>query len=399
MNKLTRNDYESMAGSSWPTYDEYVAGSYPEIEQEIAEMAQDSVPEQPIRFVPNVEYNTKHRPDNFDEQDADLVYKRQAFGLPSVKTDIANWCNVPWNSITIDQRGRVFVCDCDGHVPFPVGKVLDFDSFSAVFSSPQALEVQASVSAKQYRYCAVDFCGVRNRNKSVVPDGHIKLNISTDHSCNIHCPSCRERMMFVKDRAMLAQKFAWIERIREWIKTTDQTVVVELQGGEPFASLLYQDLIDSYLQLPNVQFVIKTNGTLIRNNHDVIARLLPKLSSINVSIDAATEHTYEQRVRLGARWPHLIEGLEFLRTLDIPVGGNFVIQRDNLHEVLPFVDFCEQYKLTPAFLILQDWGTWHNFEEQCVHLPTSADYEEFKRIVQTLKTDPRVDASGLPNYA
>jgi len=232
----------------------------------------------------------------------------------------------------------------------------------------------------------------------VVSDNHIKLNISTDHSCNIQCPSCRERVMFIKDRAMLAQKFEWITQIRKWIATTDQTVVVELQGGEPFASLLYQDLIASYLELPNVRFVIKTNGTLIRNNHAVIAQLLPKLNSMNVSIDAATPTTYEQKVRLGARWSHLIEGLEFLSTLNIPVGGNFVIQEDNLDEVLPFVDLCEQYNLAPAFLVLQDWGTWHDFESHCVHLPTSVDYAKFVNIVKILDADPRVDTSGLLNW-
>jgi MoaA/NifB/PqqE/SkfB family radical SAM enzyme len=204
--------------------------------------------------------------------------------------------------------------------------------------------------------------------------------------------------MFIKDRTMLAQKFEWITQIRKWIENTDQTVIVELQGGEPFASILYQDLIASYLDLPNVRFVIKTNGTLIRNNHAVIAQLLPKLSSMNVSIDAATPTTYEQKVRLGARWSHLIEGLEFLSTLNIPVGGNFVIQQDNLNEVLPFVDFCEQYNLGPAFLVLQDWGTWHDFESHCVHLPTSTNYAEFVSIVKTLDADPRVDASGLLNW-
>lgn len=399
MTKITRTDYEVMAGADWPSYDEFVAGSYPAVEQEIADLARNNVSEQPVKFVPNAEYNTRERPDDFDNPMADLEYKRRAFNLPSIKTDVVNSCTVPWNSITVDQRGRVFVCDCDGHVPFPVGEVMEFASFVEIFGSPQALEVQASVAARQYRFCAVDYCGVRKRNKSVVPPGHIKLNISTDHSCNLQCPSCRERMIFVKDRAVLANKFAWIERIRTWIEHTDQTVVVELQGGEPFASLLYQDLIESYLPLPNVRFVIKTNGTLIRNNHDLITRLLPKLSSINVSIDAATADTYEQQVRLNGRWNHLIEGLEFLCTLNIPVGGNFVIQRDNLHEVLPFVDFCEQYNLTPAFLILQDWGTWHNFEEHCVHIPTSPYYEEFKRIGQILRADSRVDISGLPNYA
>ena len=66
------------------------------------------------------------------------------------------------------------------------------------------------------------------------------------------------------------------------------------------------------------------------------------------------------------------------------VAGNFVIQRDNIDDIVPFVGLCKKYNLNPNFWVVQDWGTWHNFEEHCVHLPTSPYYQEFKTAVAKL---------------
>jgi hypothetical protein len=56
-----------------------------------------------------------------------------------------------------------------------------------------------------------------------------------------------------------------------------------------------------------------------------------------------------------------------------------------------FVYLCEKYNLFPVFSHLSDWGTWHNFKEQCVHIPESPFYAELKEII----SDPIFKKSSL----
>jgi molybdenum cofactor biosynthesis enzyme MoaA len=393
---VLEDDYNIFSGTSWPSYNDYINGmrvELPEIQKEIDKFTENQV-KLGIKgkFLLNVEYTTKYQP----EQDNDLDYKQKSFNLPSIKTGITNTCNVPWNVVAVDVKGRVFICNCDGHVPFPVGHVLDFETFSDIFTSAPAQKIQQAVKNKTFEYCAVDFCGIRGSSLTY-PSDQIKVNVTFDISCNIQCPSCRERKIFVNDPVMINSKLELGDRIEQWIRTTDKNVLVEFAGGEPLASLVYSKMFDNYSQIDNVKFLLRTNGLLIRNNVDLITKLKDRLN-FSISIDAASKDTYEQKTRLGGKWEHLIEGLEIVKNLEIPATNcTFVIQKNNLHEVLPFVNFCQKYNLTPSFTVLQDWGTWHDYREHCVHFSDSELYNDFKIAIKELKK-LNVDVSQIIHW-
>jgi hypothetical protein len=200
----------------------------------------------------------------------------------------------------------------------------------------------------------------------------------------------------MNDPAIINSKLELGNRIAQWIRTTDKNILVEFAGGEPLASLVYSKMFDHYSQFDNVKFILRTNGLLIHNNIDLITKLKDRLN-FSVSIDAASKDTYEQKTRLGGRWEHLLEGLEIIKNLKLSVTGNFVIQKNNLHEVLSFVNLCQTYNLRPSFLILQDWGTWHDYRSQCVHFPDSELYSEFKTVITELKKI-NVDVSKMIHW-
>jgi molybdenum cofactor biosynthesis enzyme MoaA len=313
----------------------------------------------------------------------DLKYKQKFYNLPSVKTDITNICSVPWNSVSIDQFGRIFICWCDGYVPFTVGHINDFNSFNDIFNSNQAIIIQKSILDKTYKYCATDVCGIKFKNSD--KSFYLYLNLNLDISCNLSCPSCRETMTFIKDTDILQEKLDWVIKIKQWIANIDRTVSIELAGGEPFASLIYNKIFDELIDLPNVIFRIRTNGTLISSRKNIIDKLIHKINLFSISIDAACKETYEI-VRRGGRWEHLIEGLEYLKLLNKPLVSNFVVQKNNLNDIIPFIEFSKTYNLTPAYTLVQDWGTWHNFNEQCVHIPSSPYYKKFQIIIKELQS-------------
>lgn len=318
-----------------------------------------------------------HKPKNFDDSDHDLKYKRDIYNLPSEKQGIIPQCKFPWNSITVDYLGRIFICRCDGWLPFPVGHVLDFSSIDDIFNSVEAKKIQQSIITKTYEFCATDVCGLYTQEDV---DDCIDLNLTVDTSCNLSCPSCRERLIFINDPTLLEEKMSWIIKISEWVNQTDRKINVRYGGGDPLASLLYKKTFELFSKNANVTFTLMTNGLLIKNNIQYIEDIFDR-TRLEISIDAATKATYE-KVRRGGKWEQLLENLEYLKSKGKVNTGIFVIQVDNFKEIPAFIDFCRQYFMAPVFSLIQDWGTWHNFEEHCVHTPNSPYYEEFLKITK-----------------
>jgi organic radical activating enzyme len=333
----------------------------------------------------NKKFNTmwiqSDKPNNWEDPNHDLVHKQKSFDLPKVKNQIKNSCNIAWNSLTIDEKGRVFTCICDGHVPFPVGYVQDFATFNEIFSSPQAQLTQQSILKKEYEYCATKFCGIESENK-IYSEENIFLIIQTDTSCNITCPSCRERMIFINDETIIYNKHKQAEQMFKWINSTDKNVIVEFGGGEPLASLIYLKMLELFSTNNRVKFRIRTNGLLLKAHLPKFnPNILKNTLLLSISIDASSQQTYE-KVRRGSKWNVLLDNLDYAKSLNFKFNrvGNFVVQKSNLDDVIPFIDLCKNYNLDPNFWVLQDWGTWHKFEEQCVHIPNSPDYKKFKEI-------------------
>ena len=329
----------------------------------------------------NQKFNTTwiqpQKPVNFDTIDHDLKYKRDNYKLPLVKYDITAHCNYPWNSITIDYLGRVFICRCDGWLPFPVGYVLNFNSIDEIFNSVEAKKIQKSILDKTYDFCATNDCDI---GKSINEDNYIDLNLTMGISCNLSCPSCRERLMFINDEKLLLEKMSWIEKISSWVSKSDKKVNVRYGGGDPFASLLYKKTFELFTKNTNVNFNLMTNGLLIKNNLQYINDIFNRIH-FTISIDAAKKETYE-KIRRGGNWDQLLENLDYLRSNNKRAAAVFVIQIDNFKEIPAFINFCKEYSMTPSFSLVQDWGTWHDFKSHCVHLPDSPYYEEFLNIIK-----------------
>jgi MoaA/NifB/PqqE/SkfB family radical SAM enzyme len=195
--------------------------------------------------------------------------------------------------------------------------------------------------------------------------------------------------MFEKDFDI---KLPWVQRIVQWIKNLKNILPVDIligSHGDPFASRLYRELITQLTELDvPVRFQLRTNGLLLCRYLNEL-NILPKLSQLEISIDAATEQTYEQ-VRHPGRWSALIENLDYclqLRTngKSFQVQANFVIQRANYQEMSAFVDLCRKYRMSPNFTVLQDWSTF-SYKDNAVHLPDHSCYQEFAQLIN----DPNV---------
>lgn len=316
-------------------------------------------------------------------KDHDLIWIRQTRSLPQAKSITAGRCDRPWKVANIDSHGRVFLCLCDGWVPFAVGHVMDFDSFDEIFASTMAKKIQQSILSGTYEYCDTRYCGVEIDHIVVEHDYYISVGI--DDSCNLQCPSCRPEMRFSNDREFVWERSQWADRINQWIAQVPEAKVKVLIGsnGDPFASEVYRYFMQAKVS-PRVKYDIRTNGLLLKK-HLCSLPVINNLQQLEISIDAATAEVYHD-VRRPGRWNTLIENLDYVRSLralqPFKVIAFFVIQRANLCDVLPFIDLCEHYDMTAGFTLLQDWSSWPNFSDQTVHDASHPQYQQFVETVQ-----------------
>jgi wyosine [tRNA(Phe)-imidazoG37] synthetase (radical SAM superfamily) len=327
------------------------------------------------------------KPINFENTDHDLVYTRKAANLPLEKTHIQNRCNMPSTTLSIDYMGRIFMCECDGHLPFPVGNIRDKTTYDQLLSGDIAKSLIKSVSDKKFTYCDTKNCGIQHTNK-MKPVRRLDINLGIDLGCNYACPSCRERIVLDNSFEFVDTRKTWVDNIYTLIQSAaDRDVTVLLGGnGEPFVSELYIYALKQLLKLDNVRFSFRTNGSKLIKHKDLFVDLKDKIDYLHFSIDAATKDTYEI-VRRPGKWENLLSNLDLIKSHEIKSTASFVVQVDNFREMPLFVEFCNSYNMIPQFTSLVDWGSWHNFNEHVVNDPKSVYYDEFQQIISTMPVE------------
>ena len=338
-------------------------------------------------------------------QDSDVNFTQRFRNLPSVKTDIpAGRCGRPWKVLNIDHRGCVFLCVCDGWLPFPVGHVLDFNSLDEIFNSPVAKSIQQTITDGTYKFCDTKFCGVKFKNFAAAdvyfdhdisePDNfHIEIGI--DNSCNLYCPSCRSGLIFNDSADYVNERILWVDQIYQWIiQRPDAVISVNIgANGEVFASPVYLRLFEKEFN-SKVWYSIRTNATLAKR-HIAGLKLLPNLKTIQISIDAASKEIYE-KVRQPAKWETLIDNLDYLVELSNIYGfkmqGSFVIQRTNIDDCIPFIKFCKDRNMGAFLVPVADWHSFKNYDNECVHRPGDELYPKFIQTINDPDTQDTWDS-------
>jgi len=324
-------------------------------------------------------------PGYLDDINQDLKYLRKSHNLPSEKNHITNRCQIPLTTLNIDHKGRVFLCRCDGWLPYSAGHITEFFSLADIHNADTSKLIIKSVNDQKFTYCATTTCRI-DKSSNLVDLSTLEIYIGIDISCNYSCPSCRERIIFDQSSEYLDEKKRWADSIIDIIKneTAKSITVIIGSNGETFVSKVYLYIIKELKNLDHVKFVINTNASSVIDHKDLLDDVFfKKVKQFSVSIDAATKDTYEHLRRPG-KWENLLKNLNYINSFDLPVTANFVIQKYNFREMLPFVDFCKQYGMLINFTLMTDWGTYHNVNEQLVHLPESPHYDEFRQIVDAL---------------
>ena len=107
----------------------------------------------------------------------------------------------------------------------------------------------------------------------------------------------------------------------------------------------------------NLKIEITSNGTLLNRNQDLIKSISHLISSVAISIDAATPETYA--VVRGGDWKELMLGLEFIKNIITQsLTFKFCIQKNNYNDIESFVGLADKFDARINYQKLMDWGHW-----------------------------------------
>jgi len=305
------------------------------------------------------------------------------------------FCPAPFTDISVDPNGDFTMCKCQLHMPFVVGNAKT-TTIEQAWNSELATAVRQSVIEGTFDYCSWKCPGLKQLEDRVPANIIIKnrppgINISNDRSCNLKCPSCREQVIIEKDPVILEKQNQLIDQL---INYKDPIVVNPCNNGEPLVSPSTMHLLNNInqLNLKHVKLQLSTNGTLIYKYRDLIKSISDRITGFDISIDAATEETY-QKVR-GELWADLMQGINWLNTLDSPIylSARFVVQGKNYHEMRDFVFLVKELGFKEVhFQLIRDWGHWSDQwwnknrlsseEMQCVQRESASMRKEFGNFI------------------
>jgi len=327
--------------------------------------------------------------------------------------------------------------------PTEDGKTYDYD----VWNSEAAQEVRKSVSDGSYKYCNKTLCPHLNtliktgKNTGmfarmdepdteeikwegaqkfhfpftdidgITIDGEYKvkstpgsLNFTFDESCNLKCPSCRLGTIMAKP-----YEVEKIDKIIDFINDNyahDCRKITITGSGDPFASKSFRRFLFEFdpKKWPKLRKIyLVSNGILFnQKNWDLMKTVQPYITDVEISIDAGTKDTYENKTRLGGKWDTLMENLKFISTIKSIelLRISFIVQRDNYSEMAEcariMIDIFKERILksglkehtTLFFGRIAKWDhmTDKDLEEKDVANPTHPKHKDFIKSLKEVYT-------------
>ena len=289
----------------------------------------------------------------------ELVNAKQYLNGPGCKRPF-EWLYYAWFGV---------YCCCSTWVKYPIG--------NAISSSPE--ECWNSVTAKLYRlsminktyvFCKHDACPYIGsdlmpkeleitNDKDIVPK---YLTLGIDYTCNLKCSSCRNEIIVASGNQLELRKRMINDIINTgWLEKSER---VELSGaGEALFSKVYKPILYDKHTTKRKSISLLTNANLLDREHWDKLKSVYENIRVNISIDAATEETYN-KIRRGGNWSVLMKNLEMLSQLRKSeeleyIEIRMVVQNTNYKEIIPFVKLGEKFNVDKVvFTKLLNWDMY-----------------------------------------
>jgi organic radical activating enzyme len=320
-------------------------------------------------------------------------------------------CIVPFDNLQI-HRDENFVC-----CPQWLNKsVPNKETLVETWNCDDIREIRESILDGTYRYCDSKHCthlselfslstpsklnpiihksllSDTDYNDAVLSRGPKNIELNFDMTCNYKCPSCRTDYYVsnTKQQKQIESKLKEIDNFADSIQS-----IYSSTTGDPFASVPIRNYFRNfepkkYKKLKNIH--IHTNGSLWdKEMWDSMKSIHQYVHTCEISIDAATKDTYENKTRIGGNWETLINNLNFISTIDTihRFKCSFVVQKSNYKEMQGFVELIKSIfgsKGTVFFCRLQNWNSYtpNEYVNQEINNQSHPEFnlfvEEFNKV-------------------
>ena len=188
------------------------------------------------------------------------------------------------------------------------------------------------------------------RELSPLDERSITVLVDVSNKCNIRCRMCYfhfDSVFHRKSEFLSPESF---RSIAERLFPRAHTVYLSA-GNEPLTSPHFAELlrIAAPYQVPDLKFL--TNALLV-TPEIAEAIVISGVHQVHISIDGATEETYE-RIRVGGKFARLKQGVRLLSEARARHGSqtphlqfNITLMRSNLQELTGFVDLAQELGVT-----------------------------------------------------
>jgi|TARA_B110000495_G_C22915088_1_gene534493 organic radical activating enzyme len=320
-------------------------------------------------------------------------------------------CAVPFTSMEIHDRAR-FLC-CASWLK----KYLPEESSPVdAWNSTEANDIRDSILDGSYKHCDSLQCPMLHQLETVGPVAKIQplyhknnipsqlqsklddykngtltptiIQFSFDRTCNLACPSCRVEL-FTASKKKITEVEATIQEIEDSYGNTTTTLYIT-GSGDPFISVGFRNFLRNFdkTKWPKLNNIhLHTNATKWNKKMwDSMPNIHRYVKSCEISIDAATKDTYENKTRLGGKWDELIENLKFISTIPslVRIKPSFVVQQKNYKEMKMFYDLMASIFVTTKDLAvyygkITNWKTFSDeaFKKEKVWDTNHPEFHEF----------------------
>ena len=298
--------------------------------------------------------------------------------------DLKNYiCGVPFNNLEIHDN-VCFVC-CPSWLPNKVE--LNEIPLKDVYNSEPVQEIRESILDGSFKYCNKELCPFLSKLVNYgIPSGPIKLKeankglkkivknntpdsllMNFDRTCNYKCPSCRVDLI-VENSEGIKRVEKRIEDIDKYYSKHVKTLYIT-GSGDPFVSVGFRNYLRNFnpKKYPKLKSIhLHTNASMWNKEMwDSMPNVHKYVQTCEISIDAGTKDTYENKTRLGGNWENLMNNLKFISTLPINVKTSFVVQDSNYMEMELFYNLMYSIfgnNVNVFFGKITNWGTFSDGE-------------------------------------
>ncbi|MBS4025818.1 MAG: mycofactocin radical SAM maturase [Clostridia bacterium] len=197
-------------------------------------------------------------------------------------------------------------------------------------------------------------------------------------SCNLACKHClAANMVFPAGDLDFIEATELINQLAEM-----EVFYINIGGGEPF---IRKDILAilQYVNLKGIPIQLSTNGTLI---DDQLAKMLSEITDLRfqVSLDGARLETNDF-IRGPGSFAGAVDAVRVLVKRGLPVSVNFVVTKDNLHELEDCYQLARQYGAKFRVTRLRPSGQARKTYDSC-HL----DISQYRKLYSWLLQRPDV---------